>query len=71
MYATFKTDGTYVGKGSLGNGTGTYKVNGNTVTCYVNGVEYLRYEIISMSASKCELNVIAGAESMKIRCKKQ
>ncbi|MEG2318257.1 MAG: lipocalin family protein [Rikenellaceae bacterium] len=70
MYATFKTDGTYIEEKPSDRFVGTYTVNGKTIICYSQGVEGLRYEIISMSASKCELNMIAGAESMKIRCKK-
>lgn len=45
--ATFKNDGTYSGKGYFGNGTGTYKLEGKTITCFVSGDEYLKYDILN------------------------
>lgn len=34
-YATFNSDGTYNGRGYFGNGSGTYKISGNTIICYI------------------------------------
>lgn len=70
-YATFYKDGTYYGSGEFGNGSGTYKAIGNSVTTYVDGKEYVRYDIISLSASICELNMVAGSSSLKVKCTKQ
>lgn len=72
-YATFKKDGTYYGSGFFGNGSGTYKVKGKTIICYVEGVEYFRYDVISIQGTTCELKMYrtGSLSSIKIRCKKQ
>jgi hypothetical protein len=54
-YATFNENGTYSGRGEFGTGSGTYKAEGNTIYTYVEGVEYLRYEVKSLSGEKCHL----------------
>lgn len=48
-YAKFNSDGTYSGWGYFGNGSGTYQVKGYTVYTYVDGKEYLKYQIINVS----------------------
>lgn len=50
--ATFNSDGTYSGSGYFGNGSGTYKATGNTVITYINGKEYLRYILDSVTPTK-------------------
>lgn len=72
-YATFNTDGTYSGSGEFGNGSGTFKAIGKTITCYVSGKEYLKYDVLSLSGTQCELKMYeTGSDSsIKIRCKKQ
>lgn len=40
MYATFNTDGTYLGSGGFGNGSGTFSAIGKTITSYVSGEEF-------------------------------
>ena len=46
--ATFNSDGTYSGRGYYGLGSGTYKLEGKSVYCYIEGELYMRYYIISM-----------------------
>lgn len=70
-YATFNSDGSYTGRGYFGNGTGTYKISGNTVTCYIDGEVYIKYEIIDIIGNVCTLNMIVGSESRKIICNKR
>ena len=72
-YATFNTDGTYSGRGALGAGKGTYKAQGKTITCYVDGKEFLKYDVLSLSGKECELKVYqtGSSSSVRIRCKKQ
>lgn len=70
--ATFNSDGTYVGKGYFGNGKGTYTAEDNTVTCYVDGKEFLKYDVINLAAKSCELKMyVEGGSSIKIKCKKK
>lgn len=69
--ATFNSNGSYQGKGALGNGSGTYDAKENTIICSVDGKEYARYDVISLTNQTCELNMIMGGDSMKIRCKKK
>jgi len=68
--ATFNRDGTYVGVGALGNGEGTYKLSGKTITTYVDGEKYLWYTIVSLSAEECTLIVSDGEDSYEITCEK-
>lgn len=72
-YATFNNDGTYSGSGEFGNGSGTFKPIGKTITCYVSGKEYLKYDVLSLSGTECELKMYqsSSSSSIKIRCKKQ
>lgn len=70
-YATFKSDGTYSGKGFFGNGSGTYKTSGNTITTYVENEVYLMYDVVSLNAGECQLVMRDDSGSMKIKCKKQ
>lgn len=72
-YATFNVDGTYSGRGYFGNGAGTYKALGKTITCFIDGTEYLKYDVLSLSGTQCELKMYesGSTSSIKIRCKKQ
>lgn len=71
--ASFKKDGTYSGKGYFGNGEGTYEMSGKTITCYVSGKEYVKYDIIDLTSSTCELKmyVSGSSEDIKIKCVKK
>lgn len=72
-YATFNADGTYSGRGAFGDGSGTYKAKGKTISCFVDGQEYLKYDVISLVGTQCELKMYqsGSSSSIKIRCKKQ
>ena len=72
-YATFNPDWTYSGRGFFGNGSGTYKAQGKTVICYIDGEEYLKYDILSLSGNQCELKMYqtGSSSSIKLRCKKE
>ena len=67
-YAKFNQDGTYNGRGYFGNGSGTYKISGNTIICYIEGEEYVRYDIIELNSNSCTLNMKIGSEEFKIKC---
>lgn len=67
----FNSDGTYYGSGYFGNGNGTYKAIGNTITTYVNGEEYAIYIVKSLSSNKAELKMIMGDDSIDIRVEKK
>lgn len=70
--ATFNSDGSYAGKGYFGNGSGTYKAEGNTITCFVDGKEFLKYDVISLASNSCELKMyVKDGKSIKIKCKKK
>ena len=71
-YATFNSDGTYSGRGVFGDGSGTYKAKGKRITCYIEGVEYVHYDVISLTGNACELTmVIMASEGINIKCEKQ
>jgi hypothetical protein len=71
--ATFRSDGTYTGRGYFGNGTGTYKASGKTIRCYIDGDLYCRYDVISLSGTTAVLDMQLGSSSttLRITCKKQ
>lgn len=71
--ATFNPDGTYYGRGEYGNGRGTYIAEGKTITCYVDGEEYLKYDIIDLTDGFCELRMYTsyGDAESNIRCVKE
>ena len=71
MSISFKSDGSYYGKGYLGNGSGTYTAEGKTIITYVDGKEYLRYEVKSLSGNEAELSMMAGDSSMDVKAKKK
>lgn len=66
----FNSDGTYYGRGYFGNGGGTYKAEGNTIITYINGEEYARYTIKSLSSNKAELTMYMEDNSIDIRVEK-
>lgn len=70
---TFHSDGTYSGKGYFGNGSGTYTAKGKTIITYVNGKEYLRYEVKSLSNNIAELSmtVDGSGETLEVKVKKK
>lgn len=71
MNITFYEDGTFYGSGYLGNGSGTYKVSGKTITTYVSGKEYAVYTINSLSGNKADLILRMGSETLQMKVEKQ
>ncbi len=71
--ATFNSDGTYSGSGYFGNGSGTYKANGDMIYTYINRKEYLRYQVISMQGNTATLIMImeGSDETLKVKVRKK
>lgn len=67
----FNSDGSYYGSGYFGNGSGTYKAEGNTITTYIDGKEYARYIVKTLSNNKAELTMFMGDDSMDIKVEKK
>lgn len=69
----FNSDGTYSGKGYFGNGSGTYKVEGNMIYTYIDGKEYARYKVKSLSNNKAELTMAmeGSSETLELRVQKK
>lgn len=61
---TFYEDGSYYGRGYFGNGAGTYTASANTIITYVNGKEYYRYDVISLSNNIAHLRMYHQGETM-------
>ena len=66
--ASFNSDGTYSGRGYFGTGSGTWKQKGKTIITYVDGEEYIRYEVKELSSSACTLIMKMDGESVWIKC---
>lgn len=64
---TFNKDGSYYGRGALGNGGGTYTVSGKTIKTYIDGELYGSYYVKSLNGNSAELSLTMGASSMEIR----
>lgn len=69
--ATFNEDGSYYGTGYFGTGSGTYKAIGKEVITYIDGSEYARYKIVSLSGNQAEMEMKTNGESIGIRCQKK
>lgn len=69
----FNSDGTYTGRGYFGNGSGTYTAKGKTIITYVNGKEYFRYEVKSLSGNIAELSmtVDGSKDAIDIKVRKK
>lgn len=66
--ATFKENGTYIGKGYFGNGEGTWNLEGNTLKTYVDDKEYIKYEVIELSGSTATLKISVKNSSIQVKC---
>lgn len=64
---TFNKDGSYTGRGALGNGSGTYTVSGKTIKTYVGGELYATYYVKTVSGNFAELTITMGNSSMEIK----
>lgn len=70
-YMEFRRDGSYYGYGFGESGYGTYKVNKWTVTTYVDGDFYLKYEVKALSKDYVSAIIYdADGNNFNIRAKK-
>lgn len=67
----FNPDGTYFGSGYFGNGSGTYSAKGNTITTYVGGEVYAKYEILSLSDKEVTATMTMETSSMNLKASKK
>lgn len=67
-YIQFYPERKFASWGHLGIAVGQYTLNGNLIVCYSNGMEYSRYELISLDGHYAEFNASVFDEFMKIRC---
>jgi len=68
---TFNKDGSYSGRGALGNGSGTYTVSGRTIKTFVRGELYGTYYVKTVSGNYAELQLTMGSSSMEIKAKRR
>lgn len=66
MSITFNSNGTFNGNGYLGNGSGTYKVNGKTITTYVDGGIYATYYVTKYEQGMADFTITIGKESIRM-----
>ena len=66
MSITFNKNGTFSGEGYLGNGSGTYKLSGKTITTYVDGMVYATYYVSSYNAGVADFTITIGKESLRM-----
>lgn len=66
MSITFNRDGTFSGEGYLGNGSGTYKLSGKTITTYVSENLYATYYVSSYNAGVADFTITIGKESIRM-----
>lgn len=71
MSISFKPDGTYYGSGYLGNGSGTYTAEGKTIITYINGKEFVRYTVKSLTANSAELSMSIDGETIEVKAIKK
>lgn len=69
--ASFYPDGTYSGRGYFGNGSGTYKLSRKEITCYVDGKEYVKYYVQSITGNKCVLLMFFGGSEYVLYCERK
>jgi hypothetical protein len=72
-YAIFNADGSYSGSGEFGTGSGTYTAIGKTITTFVSGKEYLKYDVVSLTGTTAELimSETGSTSTLKIKVTKQ
>lgn len=66
MQITFNSDGTFRGSGYLGDGSGTYKVSGKTITTYVDGGVYATYYVTKYEQGAADFTITIGKESIRM-----
>ena len=67
---SFFPDGKYYGSGFFGNGGGTYELDGNYITTYIEGEMYARYNIHSFSKSEVEVTMYGDSGAIRLRARK-
>lgn len=67
---TFGNDGSYLGRGIFGDGSGTYVLTGSTVKTYIDGELYHTYEIISLSGNVVEAKMTDSSSTATIKAKR-
>lgn len=50
-----------------------HTLQGKTITCFVDGKEYIKYDVLDLNGNKCELRMyMTGSdENIKIKCVKE
>lgn len=71
MSMRFNSDGTYYGSGYLGDGGGTYVAEGKNITTYIDGEEYARYTIKSLTSNTAELSMQMDESSINMKARKK
>lgn len=71
-YATFKENGIYEGEGHWGNGEGTYSIEFNTITTFIDMTPYIEYEVLSLNENTAEIKATFMTTKQKvwIKCEK-
>lgn len=64
--ATFYEDGSYYGRGVLGDGAGTYTAEGNTITTYIDGRLFYRYDVIEFNGTTADMKMYYGTTQAEI-----
>jgi|SRR5690606_16253702 len=67
---TFSQNGKYSGKGKFGNGEGTYEIDDNVISTYIDGDKYFTYEILSLEREIVEANMTDRSTTAKIRAER-
>ena len=67
----YKRQGSYYGRGALGNGGGTYTISGKTIKTYVDGELYGTYVVKTLSGNHAELSLSMDDSTMEIRATKR
>lgn len=68
---TFNSDGSYYGRGALGNGGGTYTISGKTIKTYVDGELYCTYIVRTLTGRHAELSLSMDGSTIEIRAAKR
>lgn len=71
MSITFYQNGTFYGSGYFGNGSGTYKASGKTITTYIDDEIYATYKVVTLSSTTANLIMTMGDNSIEMIAEKQ
>jgi hypothetical protein len=62
---------TYSGSGYFGNGSGTYKAEGDMIYTYIDGEELYRYKVHSISNGIAEVSMGVAGDNITLEIKLQ